>query len=315
MQRLLVGLVLSVSFLQTAGCSTNPATGRSQFILYSSQQVNAMGEAAMPELVTEYGGKVPEAPLRNYVAGVGQKLLQQVEPEYADLEWEFTVLDSDVINAFALPGGKVFISRGLLEQFSNESQVAGVLGHEIGHVTARHVDERLSHAMAVQGIAVGASAAAGRSESEWAQVVPVLVGVGGQGYLLKFGRNQESESDRLGVRYMAEAGYDPHGMMEVLQVLHEASAGPRQPEFLSTHPYPETRIRTVQDLLAGDYAYTQNNSAFQKYEQRFQQEAAPHLQRAADREGLRPSLATGSWCPSCGGVPLAANLSAAPESP
>lgn len=314
MLRTLTAILLCLTFIQSGGCSTNPATGRSQFILLSSEEVSTMGEEAMPELIDEYGGEVESPELRQYVRSVGEGLVQYVEPQFADLNWEFTVLDSEVINAFALPGGKVFISRGLLARFTNEAQVAGVLGHEIGHVTGRHIDERISHAMAVQGIAVGASAAAGRSESEWAAIVPLVVGVGGQGYLLKFGRDQESESDTLGMRYMVEAGYDPEGMLEVLQVLLEASEGARQPEFLSTHPHPETRIRTINALLAERYAYTQNNSEFRKYEDRFLQQAAPYLPPPEGSAGMAPA-APGTLCQHCAGVRLSANLSETADIP
>lgn len=271
--------ILTALLLTTlAGCKTNPATGRSQLLLYSAEQTAAMGEAAVPELVDEYGGEVESPELREYVAGIGRRLVRQVEPEYEDIEWDFFVLDSDVINAFALPGGNVFISRALLEEFDNEAQVAGVLGHEIGHVTGRHVDERLSQALAVQGIAVGAGVAAGGSDSDWVKAaVPVIVGVGGQGFLLKFGRDQESESDEQGVKYMTAAGYDPRGMVEVLQILAAASKGPRPPEILSTHPNPDRRIGRVQALIKGPYQYTQSNDSFRLYRTRFRRYAAPHL--------------------------------------
>ena len=260
-----------------AGCSVNPATGRRQFDMLSSEEEVALGEQAMPELVKEYGGEIESAALRDYVTGVGMKMAKYTEEDAPNLPWEFTVLDSDVINAFALPGGKVFISRGLMEHFSNEAQLAGVLGHEIGHVTAQHIDERISQAMGIEVLAQVASAAAG-NEGVWAQAVPVIVGLGGQGYLLKFGRDQERESDVLGMRYMVAAGYDPHGMYEVMEILATASEGNNMPpEFLSTHPHPETRLKTITELLEGEYAYTQNNPDFGKYDGRWDREAAPHL--------------------------------------
>ncbi len=275
MRHFLITLSVLVAFL-AAGCSTNPATGRKQLNLLSADEEVAMGEQAMPELVKEYGGEVQSQPLRAYVTEVGMRLAKQTEEDLPNLPWQFTVLDSEVINAFALPGGKVFISRGLLSRFTNEAQLAGVLGHEVGHVTAEHIDERISRAMGIEILAQIATAAAG-NESAWAQAIPVVVGAGGQGYLLKFGRDQESESDILGMRYMVEAGYDPRGMLEVMQVLAEASQGNSSPEFLSTHPYPETRIETITELLNGEYVYTQNNDDFRKYTSRFEREALPYL--------------------------------------
>ena len=254
-----------------SGCSTNPATGRNQLILVSSAQIAAMGEAAEPEMTQQYGGEVDSLQLRGYVDRVGQRLARHIEPAYANIQWRFTVLDSDVINAFALPGGRVFISRGLLQQFGNEAQVAGVLGHEIGHVTGRHVDERLSQVIVAN---LGLGVAVQSTDSDLALLAARLVSAG---TLLKFNRDQEGEADEQGLKYMARSGYDPHAMLEVLEILAEAGRGPRQPEFLSTHPHPESRMQNVARLLEGRYRSTQDNPEFRKYSSRFQQEAAPYL--------------------------------------
>jgi len=277
MLRLLGSLTLSAAALALPACSTNPATGRSQLILTNSEEVSAMGEAAKPELIKEYGGEVESRPLRQYVSEVGRRLARHVEPEYGDIKWEFITLESEIINAFALPGGKVFISRGLLEKLNNEAALAAVLGHEIGHVTARHVDERISQATLLSGLGQVAGAAAGGGESAAAQIVPLIVGMGGQGYLLKFGRDQERESDMQGMKYMVRAGYDPAGAADVMQVLIDASEGGRGWEILATHPNPESRLADVREMLRTEYAYTQNNPEFRKFEARFSREAAPHL--------------------------------------
>ncbi|MHC4414359.1 MAG: M48 family metalloprotease [Planctomycetota bacterium] len=291
--------------LGLTACTFNPATGRSQLLLLSTEQEIELANEAMPALTAEYGGEVAAPQLRAYVHDVGGTLAARTEANYPSLPWEFTVLNSDVINAFALPAGKVFVSRGLLERLDNEAQVAGVLGHEIGHVTAQHVDERLSQAMVVQGLTAAAGAAAKGSDSSWAQLVPVLVGVGGQGYMLSFSRDQESEADEQGVRYMTANGYDPHGMLELLQVLAEAGTGSRPPEFLSTHPYPETRLRTVQRLLAGRYRFTQNNPDFGKFRGRFESEAAPYLSGPSASRSATSSMA---WCAVCAAPSAQATL-------
>jgi predicted Zn-dependent protease len=268
------------------GCSTNPSTGRSQLDLVDSSQVAAMGEQAAPELIKEYGGQVESRELRNYVEGVGRKLARQVEPEYKDIKWEFITLDSDVINAFALPPGKVFVSRGLLDKLDNEAQVAAVLGHEIGHVTAEHVDERISHAMLVQGLATGASAAVGGGDGGSAsQLVPLVVGLGGQGYLLKFGRSQESEADRQGLKYMTRAGYDPRGAADVMRVLIAADQGGARLEMLSTHPDPKRRLADVQELIRNEYSYTQDNPEYKKHADRVNEKARPYLRAASGDTG------------------------------
>ena len=286
-------LVLALLVLGASGCKTNPATGRRQLLMLSTEETIALGKESMPALVAEYGGEVPSPDLESYVEQVGGSMAARTEAGYPSLPWEFTVLDSGVVNAFALPGGKVFASRGLLARLDNEAQLAGVLGHEIGHVTGRHVNERISQALIVTGITIGAVAAAGQSDSDWAAVVPIVVGVGGQGYLLSFGRNQEKEADEQGVKYMTAAGYDPHGMLEVLEVLDAAGGGPRGPEFLATHPHPKTRIETVSALLAGPYRYTQGNAQYQKYPDRYRQEALPHI------AGALPGPQLVAWCGLC----------------
>jgi len=271
LQLLIILIMVPAIICVLAGCSTNPSTGRSQFILLSSDEVAAMGVEAMPGLVEEFGGEVESAELRAYVENVGRKLAMHVEPEFAHIQWEFTTLESEVINAFALPGGKVFITRGLLEKFDNEAQVAGVLGHEIGHVTGRHIDERISQAMAAQfGLAIVGVA----TDEE-------LVVMGGsllaQGVMLGWGRDQESESDYQGLKYMVRAGYDPRGMAQVLQVLAEASTGPRQWEILATHPHPENRLEDVMAAIHGPYAYAVEAPGYTMGADSFANHAKPHL--------------------------------------
>src|SRR5690606_33959971 len=177
-------------------------------------------------------------------------MVPYVEGDYATLPWEFTLLDSEIINAFALPGGKVFLTRGLASRLKSEAEMAGVLGHEIGHVTAEHADKRVSNQLIFAGALVTASVAAGFSDDDLVKIgVPVVVGVGGQGFLLKFGSDEEYESDALGVRYMARAGYNPEGQARVMELLAEAGGGSRQWEMLSTHPYPENRVKRAREII------------------------------------------------------------------
>ncbi len=278
--RTMSGLLGAAVILMSAACSTNPATGRLQFDQLSPKQEVALGQQAMPDLVESYGGEVDDPVLKAYVEEVGRKMVPYTEAYNPELPWEFILLDSDVINAFALPGGKVFMSMGLLREMTNEAQLAGVLGHEIGHVTAQHIDERLSQATLLElGITLG-QAMAGDSATT-AQAVGLLGGIGGQGFLLKFGRDQESESDMLGMRYMSLAGYDPRGQLQVMQILDEAqkeAGGGAPPEILSTHPMPSTRIDRIKELLRTEFAYTQNSSEYQLYEERFRSRVGNRLQ-------------------------------------
>jgi predicted Zn-dependent protease len=259
-----------------------------------------MGVEAKPQLTAQYGGEVATPELRSYIDGVGRHLLQHIEPEYSHIQWEFTLLDSDVINAFALPGGKVFFSRGLLERFENEAQVAAVLGHEIGHVTAKHIDERVSQAVVAQ---VGLEVISAVSEAELITAGAQLLA---QGSLLKFGRDQELEADRQGLKYMTRSGYNPEGMAEVLQILIEASKGSTPPEFLSTHPNPERRLAMVRDLMATQYSHTVNDDEYKKYPARFQQEARPFLKpQHSSGTALRRGVLPAGWCLLCSILPPA----------
>ncbi len=251
----LVGGILWALLVFVLGCTRNPATGRSQLLVLSQSQEIAIGREAAPELIEAYGGKLRNQSVQRYVTKIGDKIASHVEGQYRDLPWTFTVLDSEVINAFALPGGQIFITRGLLERLDSEAALAGVLSHEIGHVTGQHIDEQISHSAVAGVVVTGVGIAVGNDGDDLASYVPMFINVGGQMYLLNFSRSHESEADSLGVRYMVESGYDPKGMLEVLEVLNSASEGGLPPEFLSTHPHPDTRIETVSALLDGPYAY------------------------------------------------------------
>jgi predicted Zn-dependent protease len=278
-----------------------------QLDLVSDEQTAAMGAEAKPQLVAEYGGEVDSKELRAYVKKVGERLAKHVEPEYQHIQWDFTVLDSDVVNAFALPGGYVFMSRGLLAMMSNEAQLAGVLGHEIGHVTAKHVDERLSQAMLTQlGLDILGAASDTQLINAGAQILA-------QGTLLKFGRDQESEADSQGLKYMTAEGYDPAAMLEVMRILDEASKGSSPPELLSSHPLPETRIKRIQAQLDEQYGYTQGDSRYQKYEKRFEQEARPYLGNPSAALAAPALAGSESCCPLCSALSRAQTMSPSPR--
>ena len=244
-------VVLLAMLLPLAGCSTNQATGRSQFLPLSWDEEVKLGSEAAPQFIEQSGGELPDQGIVRYVREMGAKLAAQ--SEMPDIEWEFFILDSQVINAFALPGGKVFISRGLMEKMDNEAQLAGVIGHEIGHVTARHGNERMGKAMIAQGVILAAGIGGAVSDEEWLQVLGVGTAVGGQLFLLKYSRSNELEADALGVRYIAKVGYNPVGQIQVMEILREASGGAAPPEWLSTHPASDTRIENLEELITQNY--------------------------------------------------------------
>jgi predicted Zn-dependent protease len=210
-----------------------------------------IGSQAAPQFIEQSGGELPDQGIVQYVRDMGARLASQ--SEMPDIEWEFFVLDSQVINAFALPGGKVFISRGLMAKMDNEAQLAGVIGHEIGHVTARHGNERMGKAMIAQGLILAAGIGGAVSDNEYMQVLGVGTAVGGQLFLLKYSRGNELEADALGVRYMAKVGYNPVGQIQVMEILREASGGGAPPEWLSTHPASDTRISNLEEIITENY--------------------------------------------------------------
>jgi predicted Zn-dependent protease len=280
-QLLLATLLAAGTVAPTTGCSRNPATGDLQFNILSAEQEIAMGNQYAPQFKQEGGGEIPDTTIRNYVSELGHELAEL--SERPDLPWEFTVLDSEIVNAFALPGGKVFFTRGLLSKMNNEAQLVGVLGHEIGHVTAQHAGQQISRQLALAGIVAGIGYAT--EEDIW----PILAGTGAQLYGLQYGRSHESQSDVLGVRYMVRAGYDPQALVQVMEIFKAEAGGSHPPEFLSTHPLPDTRINELQELIENEYAYTQNNANFVLNEQRYQQMVLDRLRRLPPPEDQQPA--------------------------
>ena len=250
--------VLFVAFclISLAGCSSNPATGGMQFNMVNESQELSMGEQTEPGFVQSYGGELPSPEVVKYVAELGARLA--ASSERASLPWRFHVVDSSVINAFALPGGKIFITRGLLQSMTNEAQLAGVLGHEVGHVTAQHIGQQMSRQTAVESSLAVLTAVAGASVQDeqkkgWIQTLGSGASSGAGLYLLKFGRDQESEADSLGLRYMSKQGYNPEGMLQVMAILKQASGGGGSMEILATHPLPDTRVDRINKLLKESY--------------------------------------------------------------
>jgi beta-barrel assembly-enhancing protease len=253
-RRLLLAVVVAAIALIGYYCQSqvNPVTGEKQHVALSVDQEKVLGLQAAPEMAAQMGGEVnPSDPDAQRVAAVGARVVQRsnaARSPYAD-SFDFHLLsDPETVNAFALPGGQIFVTVGLLRRLQTEGQLAGVLGHEAGHVVHRHAAEQMAKGQLGQllGAAAGVAADDGSGSGRNAQVVAMMVN---QVVQLRYGRKDESEADRYGVDAMAEAGFDPRAMLEVLQILKEASQGPRPPEFLSSHPLPETRIQELAEYL------------------------------------------------------------------
>ena len=240
--RLRDGLPLvTVIALLACACATNPVSGKREFSLMSEAQEISIGQDQDVQVRKEMG-VYGDAALQQYVSDIGLKLARL--SERPDLPWHFAVVDVPAINAFALPGGYIYITRGILPFLQDESQLAGVLGHEIGHVTARHAARQYSRATGAQvGLILGSIFVPGGANV-------AELGASGLGVLfLKNGRDDETEADGLGVRYAASAGWDPAGVPQMLATLariEEASDNKGVPNWMATHPAPEDRIQRVQ---------------------------------------------------------------------
>jgi len=240
-------LLVGLSSLVLAGCSTSP-TGRSQLKLFPTKQINQMGIQSFAQMKEDTPAS-KSGETNGYVNCVAQKVIAQVPAKYGISNWEVVVFDSEQVNAFALPGGKVGVYTGLLEVAENQHQLAAVIGHELAHVLAEHGNERVSTAFATQTAMAAAYQLSGDVKHK--QEIFALLGVGAQvGISLPFGRIQESEADAMGLDLMAKAGFDPKESVTLWQNMGKKAGGKAQPEFLSTHPSNKRRINDLNKRMA-----------------------------------------------------------------
>jgi predicted Zn-dependent protease len=233
--------------------SVNDITGETQHISMTPEQEIAMGLQSAPQMAQEMGGLSNNQQAAMAVKQVGQKIVQSSVAKSTPYRYDFHLLaDPQTINAFALPGGQVFITEGLLFRLTedgrtlSEDMLAGVLGHEVGHVVARHSAQRLAQMELAQGLTGAVTMAtydpSNPNSGYIAQAVANML-------QLKYGRDQELQSDYLGVRFMLEAGYDPENLIGVMEILKQASGPNRTPEFQSTHPDPENRKEAIEAAI------------------------------------------------------------------
>ena len=253
--RLLLGLAFAgfalVSYFGQR--TTNPITGEEQHIAISAEQEIALGLQAAPEMMAMHGGVSRNIEALRTVQAVGMRIVERTAAARSDYDFTFTLLaDPRTVNAFALPGGPVFITEALLARLSTAGQLAGVLGHEVGHVIARHSAEHISKQQLTQGL-TGALVLSTYDPNDPSSAGATQVGMLVANLVtLQYGRDDELEADRLGVRLMADAGYDPRSLIAVMKVLGEAGgAGP--PEFMSTHPDPGNRAGRIEEAIAAEF--------------------------------------------------------------
>jgi len=239
------GLVWLFASIAASGCAVNPATGKNQLMLVSEDQEIAMGRQADSAVVTSIG---------LYADPVWQRYIQQfgariaAKSERPGLPWTFRVVDDPDVNAFALPGGFIYVTRGLLAHMTSEAELASVVGHEIGHVTARHTAAEMSKQELI-GLGLAAGSMASSQVAKYASTANQALGI----LYLKFSRDDESQADQLGLRYMRRASYDPRQMPEVFRMLERLSAaegGGQLPTWLETHPSPANRVAAINAQIA-----------------------------------------------------------------
>lgn len=239
-------LSLSLLLLTTA-CATNPATGRTEFNIVSEQQELAMGKEAHEQVIAEYGVYDEKPELNALVDRIGHEIA--ASSPRPNLPWTFTLLDTPMVNAMALPGGYIYVTRGILERMNSEDELAGVIGHEVAHVAARHAAQSISRGTLVQAGLVAAMIAAGEENTERYGVI-AAVGVG----LLftKYSRSQETQADVLGTDYMSGAGWNPYGSANMLQGLQRLQGGEVAgiERYFMDHPDPGKRVEDVKREIA-----------------------------------------------------------------
>ena len=247
-----------------AGCAVNPITGQEELMLIGKNQDLEIGRKYAPEIEKQMGGSIKNEALQNYINTVGQKIA--AVSHRMGWEYHFAALEHDSLNAFALPGGYVFITKGMLKELQTEAQLAAILGHEVGHIVARDTAALMSRQI---GMNLLLTAAASQTSSQGAitaaQLATQIIG-------LKFSREDERDADLAGLGYMVRAGYDPYGMVETMQMLERKNTI-RPIEFFSTHPSPANRMTYLRARIQARYrnieglkvAKEQYSSAVLKY--------------------------------------------------
>ena len=247
-------LSLITALIALSACATNPVTGKKQISLMSEQQEIALGAESDPQIIAQFG-LYEDAELQQFITKYGNQMAAISHRPH--LKYQFRILDSPVVNAFAVPGGYVYFTRGILAHFNNEAAFAGVLGHEIGHITARHSAEQytnsiLGQAALIGGLIVSKEVRAFSREAQYAMEM----------LFLKYSRDNESQSDELGVEYATKIGYDTREMAKFFQTLDALSDSDEEiPSFLSTHPNPANRFEKVTEMTAEE----QSQAALSSY--------------------------------------------------
>jgi predicted Zn-dependent protease len=247
--RLLIGIAIALVgwFMYMNQVEENPVTGKKQHVAISPDQEIKLGLESAPQMSREMGGEVPSSdPRGQVVQNLGNYLVQNTVAKKSPWQFKFHLLaDDKTVNAFALPGGQIFITLGLLDKLENEAELAGVLGHEMGHVIERHTAEQMAKDQLGKTMVVAVGAAASDHGSSPLMIAAFV----NQMIQLRYSRNDESEADEWGIKLMSEAGFNPRAMIQVMQVLKAVGGGGHQVEMFQTHPNPDLRMEQIEDYL------------------------------------------------------------------
>ncbi|MDQ5934128.1 MAG: family peptidase [Cyanobacteriota bacterium erpe_2018_sw_21hr_WHONDRS-SW48-000092_B_bin.40] len=252
--RILIALVIAAfSLISYFGSSFyNPITEQKQHLDMTPNQEIALGLQAAPEMAQQYGGQARDRAGQTAVDQIGQELVTKTDAGKTPYQYHFHLLaDDSTVNAFALPGGQIFITEGLYKNLKTKGELACVLAHEVGHVAARHSAQQLAKQQLTQGL-TGAAVIAAYDPNDRNNNTAAMAMLISQVVSLKFGRNDELEADRLGVRFSQQAGYDPRSMIKVMEILDHLSKS-RTLEFFSTHPNPDNRIKKITAEIASRF--------------------------------------------------------------
>jgi len=255
LKKLSVFLLAAVTCFTLLSCATSPE-GRTQLKLIPDEQMDVMGAQSFEQL-KQQTPITQDSNIQQYVLCIANKIIPQVAQNPDPKQWEVVVFEDDQANAFALPGNKIGVYTGLLKYAKNQDQLAAVMGHEVAHVIAKHGNERVSNQMATEAGMSIATAVLGGTQDENSTLILAGLGLGAQyGIILPFSRSHESEADLIGLDLMAKAGFDPAESVTLWQNMSQAGASP--PEFMSTHPSSDTRIKQLQERIPNaNIAYQQ----------------------------------------------------------
>lgn len=277
-----VTFCLGLSLTAIAGCAVNPATGDEEMMFFSPEKDVAVGRKYAPLIEKELGGRIPDDNLQSYINQVGQKIARVCHQP--DLSYHFAAVDDKMINALALPGGYIYITRGLLAELKTEAQLAAVLAHETGHVVARDTMAALSRQIGM--FAVLGAVGAGSDSASAVHGASVVAGL----LSLQYSREDEKDADLTGLSYMTQAGYDPNGMVETMKILGELQTV-RPIEFFSTHPNPDSRIAYLEERITRRYA---DLSGLKVGQEEYAQKVLTPLAQRKEKERIK-SQDLGSW--------------------